>query len=62
MSNSVKKGLLAVGVLAVASTSSFGAISAPDTAGIISDVTVVFTAILGVYVVIFGFKRIKSLL
>ena len=63
MSNSVKKGLLAVGFVAFASSSLMGApIAAPDTADIMTSITNVFGAVLAVTVVIFGFKKVKSLL
>jgi hypothetical protein len=49
--------------LALASTSAFGApIAAPDTADIMTSITNVFGAVLAVTVVIFGFKKVKSLL
>lgn len=64
MLNSVKKGLIAAGVLIVASAQNAAAALTPadvpmDTAT--ADVTLVFLAILGVVIVIFGFRKILSL-
>lgn len=58
MKKNVFVGLVAVGVLSV---NSFGAVTV-DTTSAIADATTVFTAVLAVAVLIFGFKKAKSLL
>ncbi len=62
MSKSVKNGLVLVGVLVVATGASAAGIGAPDMTDATSSVTNVFGAVLGVAVLIFGFKKVKSLL
>jgi len=64
MSNSVKKGLIAVGVLAVASVqNASAALTAADIpmTTATADVTLVFLAILGVSIVLYGFRKILGL-
>lgn len=63
MLNSVKKGLIAAGILVVASVqNASAALVATDVpmTGAIADITLVFLAVLSVLVTIFGFNKIKS--
>jgi hypothetical protein len=65
MNQSVKKGLIAVGVLAVGAVSNASAaLTASDVsmATATADVTTVVTAIIGLLVVIFGFKKVIGIL
>jgi len=64
MSNSVKNGLAKVGAIVIVSSSSLmaEAIAAPDMSDATGSVTNVFGAVLGVAVLIYGFKKVKSLL
>ena len=65
MNSSVRNGLVKVGVIAmVASANVLNAapIAAPDMADATGSVTNVFGAVLGVAVLIYGFKKVKSLL
>jgi len=62
MKNSVKKGLLAVGVLTLVVGANAAPLAAPDMADATGSVTAVFSAVLGVAVLIYGFKKVKSLL
>jgi hypothetical protein len=64
MLESVKKGLIAAGVLTVAAVQNASAAltaSDVDMTTATADVTLVFLAILGLAIVIFGFKKILSL-
>ncbi|MDD5212107.1 MAG: hypothetical protein PHV62_06810 [Sulfuricurvum sp.] len=64
MSYSVKKGLIAAGVLIVAATqNASAALTAADVpmTTATADVTLVFLAILGVSIVLFGFRKILGL-
>ena len=64
MLNSVKKGLIAAGVLVVASVqNASAALTATDVpmTTATADVTLVFLAILGVAVILFGFRKILGL-
>lgn len=63
MLNSVKKGLIAAGVLIVASVqNASAALVATDVpmTDAKADITLVFLAILGVAVVLFGYRKIMS--
>lgn len=62
MNKNVKIGLIAVGVLALATGASAVGIAAPDMTDATESVTNVFGAVLGVAVLIFGFKKVKGLL
>lgn len=64
MLESVKKGLIAVGVIAtVAATNASAALTAADVdmSDATSDMAIVFVAILGVMVIAFGYKMIKKM-
>ena len=63
MNQSVKKGLIAVGILAVASVENASAAltaSQVDMAPAIADITTVVVVIIGVLVVSFGFKKVMG--
>ena len=63
MIQSVKKGLIAVGILAVASVENASAAltaSQVDMAPAIADITTVVVVIIGVLVVSFGFKKVMG--
>lgn len=65
MLQSVKKGLIAVGVLVAATAQNAmaaGTLTAADVdfSGAQADITLVFLGILGVVVMLFGFRAIKS--
>lgn len=62
MNKNVKRGLIAVGILALATGANAAGITAPDMADATGSVTNVFGAVLGVAVLIFGFKKVKGLL
>ena len=65
MTTSVKNGLLKVGVLSMvvgATVLNAAPIDAPDMTDATTSVTNVFGAVLGVAVLIYGFKKVKSLL
>ena len=65
MKKSVKAGLKKAGavvVVAGASVANAAPIPAPDMADALGSVTAVFTATLAVSVLIFGFKKIRSIL
>ena len=62
MTKNVRNGLIAVGVLALATGANAIGIAAPDMTDATESVTNVFGAVLGVAVLIFGFKKVKGLL
>ncbi len=63
MRNSVKKGLIAVGVLAASATvASADVIAAPDTTDVMTSLGNVFGAVLLVAVTIYGYNKVKGLL
>lgn len=64
LSTGKAKILGAVGAVGVASTNSFAALTSADVdmAGASSDITLVFLAILGVLVTVFGYKLVMRFL
>ena len=62
MSSSVKKGLLAVGVLTVAAVSGNAGVLAGDVAIDLSDITYIFGGLVTFGVTWYGIKKAKSLL
>ena len=62
LASNAKASLIVTGSMAVTTAASAAALPAPDMADATGSVTNVFGAVLGVAVLIFGFKKVKSLL
>ena len=62
LGNEAKASIVVGGSLAAANSASAAAITAPDMTDAIGSVTAVFGAVLTVSVLLFSFKKVKSLL
>jgi len=60
--NKVKAAVVVGGSIAMANVANAEALAAPDMADATGSVTNVFGAVLGVAVLIYGFKKVRSLL
>ena len=60
MSNSVRKGLVAVGVIVLATTSANAALTLPDLSAGLANVELWFGTILGGLAIMWGFRKITS--